>query len=67
MVDFKFAIGERVHNTAFGYNAVVMRRLYTEDKDSKYNSYDLAIWESSPPMECMGIAEIYLEHNFRVE
>lgn len=66
-MNFKFKIGDKVQHTAFGYNAVVMRRIYTEDADSNYNAYDIAIWESTPPIEGQCIAEIYLKTGHRVE
>ena len=64
---FKFKVGDKVHNTAFGYNAMILRRMCVEDEDSSYNCYDLAIWESMPPICNENISEMRLKEGFRIE
>ena len=64
---FKFKIGDQVHSTAFGYNGIILRRSYVEDEDSSYNCYDLAIWESMPPVCSENISERRLKEGFRIE
>jgi hypothetical protein len=64
---FKFKLGEKVHHTAYGYNAIIMRRIYTEDIESSYNAYDLGLWESHPPCSDENVAEIYLKSGHRIE
>lgn len=66
-MNFKFDIGDEVQHIGFGYNAKVMRRIFTQDAESKYNSYDIAIWESNPPLEGQNVAEIHLKKGFRIE
>ena len=64
---FKFKVGDKVHNTAYGYNAIIMRRSYIEDEDSSYNCYDLAIWGSMPPICSENVTEIYLKKGHPIE
>ena len=66
-LDFKFDVGEKVTHWGYGYNAVVIRRVYIEDVDSDYLAYDLGVWESSPPIQGEAIAEIYLKPGHRIE
>jgi len=66
-LNFKFEIGDKVHHTAFGYNAVIMRRSYIEDKDGNYKAYDLALWNSNPPVQGESVSENYLEKGHRQE
>lgn len=64
---FKFQIGDKVQHLSFGYNAVIMRRITTEDADSTHNSYDLGLWGAMPPIEDRDVPEIYLKAGHRVE
>ena len=64
---FKFEVGQDVHNTIFGYNAKIMRRIRIEDVDSTCDVYDLALWEVLPPTEDRAVPEIYLKAGHRVE
>lgn len=66
-LNFKFKVGDKVTHWGFGYNAVILRRIYIEDSDSDYLAYDLAIWEAIPPLQGESIAEIHLKSGHRIE
>ena len=67
-ISFKYEIGDKVQNTAYGYNATVTSRHYAEYADgSKGNAYCVAIWESSPPQSGSDVLEQFLEKGHRIE
>ncbi len=66
-MSFKFKVGDKVRHKAFGYNAIIIRKIIIEDEDSKDNYYDVGVWQSMPPTEGQNVPENQLKEGHRVE
>ena len=65
-MNFKFKVGDEVHHSGWKVNCFVHRRIFTEDEDDSYVSYDLFVVGNE--LRVIGNAtEFWLEEGHRIE
>jgi len=66
-MNFKYKIGDKVHHRGWKVNCFIFRRLYTEDHEDSYVSYEMFVAGDGKLETISNCTEFWLEEGHRIE